>query len=109
MVLNNVNLIIRKREKIGIVGPNGSGKSTFCNLLTRIVTPSSGNIFINGIDYKTFTKESLRNKIILIPQEPYIFRDTLEQNLNPLGGEMKDTYGGIEVGAILKDKEKDAP
>jgi len=103
MVLNNVNLIIRRREKIGIVGPNGSGKSTFCNLLTRIITPSSGNIFINGIDYKTFTKESLRNKIILVPQEPYIFRGTFEENVTLFGSSAKKRCSSIDVKTILKE------
>jgi len=109
IVLNNVNLIIRRREKIGIVGPNGSGKSTFCNLLTRIITPSSGNIFINGIDYKTFTKESLRNKIILVPQEPYIFRGTLEENVTLFGSGAKKRCGSIDLETILKDKHCDIP
>jgi len=109
MVLNNVNLIIRRREKTGIVGPNGSGKSTFCNLLTRIITPSSGNIFINGIDYKTFTKESLRNKIILVPQEPYIFRGTLEENVTLFGSGAKKRYSSIDLETILKDKHCDIP
>ncbi|ACI18208.1 hypothetical protein COPRO5265_1572 [Coprothermobacter proteolyticus DSM 5265] len=104
MVLNNVNLIIRRREKIGIVGPNGSGKSTFCNLLMRIITPSRGNIFINGIDYKTFTKESLRNKIILVPQEPYIFSGTLEENVTLFGSGAKKRFGSIDVETILRNK-----
>jgi len=109
MVLNNVNLIIRRREKIGIVGPNGSGKSTFCNLLMRIITPSSGNIFINGIHYKTFTKESLRNKIILVPQEPYIFSGTLEENVTLFGSGAQKRFGTIDVETILKDKHRDIP
>jgi len=106
-LLRDVNMTIHRNEKIGIVGPNGSGKSTLCNLLTRIVTPTKGSILINGRAYTVFTKESLRSRIILIPQEPYIFRGTLEENLNPLGEKIKDSYGGIEVEAVIKDKEKD--
>jgi len=75
----------------------------------RIITPSSGNIFINGIDYKTFTKESLRNKIILVPQEPYIFSGTLEENVTLFRSGTKKRFGTIDVETILKDKHRDIP
>lgn len=80
-ILNNVNIVINKGEKIGIVGKSGSGKSTFLDLLMAFLKPSSGKIFIDDIELTNDFVNSWRSIIGYIPQNIFLFNDTIEQNI----------------------------
>lgn len=85
---NNVNqllagltLDIPSGSTIGIIGGTGSGKSTLVNLLPRFYDVSSGEILLNDVNIKKYNLESLRNVISIVPQNPTLFKGTIESNL----------------------------
>ncbi|MEN3046219.1 MAG: ABC transporter ATP-binding protein [Candidatus Hydrothermales bacterium] len=79
-VLKNINITIEPKKIIGITGKPGGGKSTLLYLLSRIYDPPDGTIFIDGIDIKNYRIEDLRENVILVEQEPFIFSATIKEN-----------------------------
>lgn len=80
-VLNNIDLVIHPNDTIGIVGASGSGKTTLLHLLSKIYKVDRDKIFVDGIDINDLTKDSIRNNIAVISQNPYIFNLTIQENL----------------------------
>lgn len=80
-IFNDLNLIINKMDKIGVRGENGSGKSTLSKLLVKLITNYDGNIYYNNLNYDNISSLALRQKVILIPSNPFIFNDTILNNI----------------------------
>ena len=80
-VLKDVSFKIDGAEVIGFVGKSGSGKSTIFSLLARFYDPTGGNILINGTDISELTEDDIRGNITPVLQDPYIFNDTVMNNL----------------------------
>lgn len=80
-VLKNINLKIPKGTTLGIIGATGAGKSTFINLIPRIWEATEGNIFIDGHNIKNIPLKLLRESIGIVPQESFLFSDTIEKNI----------------------------
>ncbi|AAT27997.1 ABC transporter ATP-binding protein [[Mycoplasma] mobile] len=80
-VLENINFKIHPNEKIGFVGKTGSGKSTLVNLFTRSYDVTNGEILLNNINIKEFTRESLNENISIATQKPSIFSGTIKSNI----------------------------
>lgn len=78
--INDFNIKFEPNKKIAIVGKSGQGKSTLFNLITRIFDPQEGEIFIDGVDIKDLSEESLRKNISIIRQEPFTFNRTIKEN-----------------------------
>lgn len=81
LVLKNINLIVKKGEVIAIVGPSGAGKSTLVDLVPRFYDPVEGNIFIDDINLKNVTQDSLRDLMGIVTQETILFNDTIAANI----------------------------
>jgi subfamily B ATP-binding cassette protein MsbA len=81
IVLENINMEFLPGKIYGLVGPLGVGKSTIFNLMTGILHPEKGNIFLGKINYRDIALDSLRMYIGYITQEDIIFNDTLLNNL----------------------------
>ena len=75
------NIRIKKGERWLITGSTGSGKSTWAQLLLRFYDPDSGTVSINGIDYRCYDLAALRNSIAYVPQDVFLFSDSIEANL----------------------------
>ncbi|NTW72209.1 MAG: ABC transporter ATP-binding protein, partial [Eubacteriaceae bacterium] len=80
-VLDGFNLSVRKGEKIALVGETGAGKSTVINLLCRFYEPSSGSIFIDGVDYRERSLEWLHSNLGYVLQSPHLFSGTVKENI----------------------------
>jgi len=79
--LKDVSLVARPGERIAIVGPSGAGKTTLINLIPRFYDPTGGAITIDGYDLRAVTLRSLRQQIGLVPQETFLFQDTIRENI----------------------------
>ena len=80
-ILDNISFNIPKSKKIAIVGRSGSGKSTLINLLPRFYEVSKGQIFIDDIDVLNISLKSLRELISIVPQDSFLFNDTIKNNI----------------------------
>ena len=79
--LNNFNLEIKKGEKVVIIGRTGSGKTTIAQLLLRLYDPVKGSISIDGMDLRELNLQDLRNQISYVPQDVFLFSDTVANNI----------------------------
>jgi ATP-binding cassette subfamily B protein len=80
-VLVDVDLHIDAGTRVAIVGETGSGKSTFAKLLTRLMDPVDGAVLLDGVDVRTIAPVSLRRSVVLVPQEGFLFDDTIAANV----------------------------
>ncbi len=80
-VLKNLNLKVNKNETLAIVGNSGGGKSTLVNLIPRFYDVSEGAIFIDGIDLKKYSIDSLRKNIAMVFQDNFLFSGTVKENI----------------------------
>ncbi|WP_430394074.1 lasso peptide biosynthesis B2 protein [Enterococcus faecalis] len=81
MILKEVTLRAEKGKRTAIVGPSGAGKSTLLQLIERFYDPDSGKIFVQGKDYRHYSREELRNFITYVEQDAPVISGTLRDNL----------------------------
>ena len=79
--IKNFNLLINKGDKIAIIGRTGSGKSTVAQLMLRMYDPQHGKIMYDGTDIKNIDLATLRSQISYVPQDVFLFSDTVENNI----------------------------
>jgi ATP-binding cassette, subfamily B, bacterial len=80
-VLHDVSVDIPPRSRVAVVGETGSGKTTFAKLLTRLMDPATGRVLIDGVDLREVSFDSLRERVVMVPQEGFLFDDTLGANV----------------------------
>ena len=80
-IVNNLSIKIDAGSTIGVIGGTGSGKSTLVNLLPRFYDVTSGEILINDVNIKKYSLKDLRDYISIVPQNPTLFKGTIESNL----------------------------
>ena len=80
-VLKNINFKLNAGMSLGIFGKTGAGKSSLVQLLCRLYEPSEGEIFINDISYKQIELNAYRKKIGYVPQDVFLFSDSIENNI----------------------------
>lgn len=90
MVLKNLSFVIKKGSKVTIAGRTGVGKTTLTNVLMKLYDIQSGQILIDGYDVSKISIKSLRDNISYISQNPYIFDDTLRNNITLGNDNIKD-------------------
>eukprot|EP00092_Neocalanus_flemingeri_P010518 GFUD01011332.1.p1 GENE.GFUD01011332.1~~GFUD01011332.1.p1 ORF type:complete len:1535 (+),score=298.00 GFUD01011332.1:327-4607(+) len=82
--LKGVSLQTKAAEKVGIVGRTGSGKSSLFHCLYRLTEIESGEVYIDTVNIKMLDLEELREQLVIIPQEPFLFSGTIRENLDPI-------------------------
>lgn len=80
-VLRNINLQIKDGETVAIVGPTGSGKTTLISLILRLYDPSQGAVRVGGCDVRELSLETLRSMVGLVPQDIFLFSETIRENI----------------------------
>ncbi len=80
-VLKDINLRIPAGSSLAIVGPTGSGKTTLVNLIPRIYDAAAGSVLIDGRPIREYALDSLRRQIGFVPQETFLFSDTIRENI----------------------------
>ena len=101
-VLRDIDLHIRSGETVALVGPTGAGKTTLVSLLLRFYDATQGRITIDGHDIREASLDSLAPLIGIVPQEPYLFSETLKENIRYNSAEATDedvTSAAKAVGA----------
>jgi ATP-binding cassette subfamily B protein len=80
-VLRDVSVAIAPRSRVAVVGETGSGKTTFARLLTRLMDPTSGRVLIDDVPLDTVRFSSLRERIVMVPQDGFLFDAGLGDNI----------------------------
>ncbi|MEM9517580.1 MAG: ABC transporter ATP-binding protein, partial [Actinomycetota bacterium] len=80
-VLSDVRLMIGDGERLALVGPTGAGKSTLAKLIARLYDPTQGAITFGGVDLRDATLASLRERIVVVPQEGFLFAGSVADNI----------------------------
>ena len=80
-VLNNLNLIIKKGEKIAIKGKTGTGKSTLINLILGLIEPTQGKLLIDGIEINSTNKKNWQKNIAIVPQNIFLNNSSILENI----------------------------
>jgi ATP-binding cassette subfamily B protein len=80
-ILRDVSLVAQPGQKIGLVGPTGAGKSTIINVITRYYDIEAGDVRLDGGSIYDVTQESLRERVGMVLQEPYLFSETVMANI----------------------------
>lgn len=80
-VLDDVDLALEPRSRVAVVGETGSGKTTFAKLLTRLMDPAAGRVLVDGVDLRSLSFSSLRSRIVMVPQDGFLFEGSIEANV----------------------------
>ncbi len=80
-VLHAVTLDIAPRSRVAVVGETGSGKTTFAKLLTRLMDPTRGSVLLSGIPLDQVRFDSLRSRVVMVPQDGFLFDTTIAENV----------------------------
>jgi len=101
VLVEDATFEVRSGETLAIVGPSGSGKTSLLRLLNRLDEPSSGTVFVDGVDYREIAPQELRRNLGMVMQRPYLFPGTVEENLlfGPL--QRRQVLTASEIGKLL--------
>jgi len=80
-VLQDINLTIKPGETVAVVGQTGAGKSSLTSLIARFYDVQKGEVLVDGYNVKNVTQNSLRKQIGIVPQDPFLFSGTIEENI----------------------------
>lgn len=103
-VLKNINLVVKRGERIGIIGGVGAGKTTLVNLISRLYNPQMGTIFLDGVEIWKFPLGELRKRIGMVFQKSFLFSQSIRENLE-WGDEMADLEKIREAASIAQMDE----
>lgn len=102
ILVEDASFTVRAGEVVAIVGPSGAGKSSLLRLLNRLDEPTSGTVYVEGIDYRQMAPPELRRKLGMVTQRPYLFPGTVERNLRFGPKQRGQTLSDEAVAALLE-------
>jgi len=94
-VLSNINFTLKRGETLGIIGKTGSGKSTLLQMIVRQLDPTSGEISYNSEDLKTINLIEYRKHLSVVPQDVFLFSDTIYNNI---------AFGALDFEAVTQEE-----
>jgi putative ABC transport system ATP-binding protein len=100
-LVNDITVQLRAGEVLAVVGPSGSGKSSFLRLLNRLDEPTSGTVFLEGIDYRELPPRELRRKVGMVTQRAFMFPGTVAQNLGFGPRQRGETLSDAQAGKLM--------
>jgi ATP-binding cassette subfamily B protein len=105
--LTDISFVVPQGQTLGVVGRTGSGKSTVCNLLLRIYEATEGEVLVDGRDVTVLTLASLRGSIGYVPQDTFLFSDTIRENIRFGASDAEDerVIEAARVAGILDEIE----
>ncbi|TYC24097.1 ABC transporter ATP-binding protein [Micromonospora sp. MP36] len=89
-VLHDVTLDIPAKSRVAVVGETGSGKTTFAKLLTRLMDPTDGEVLLSGVSLRQVRFDSLRSRVVMVPQDGFLFDATVGENVRFARPELTD-------------------
>jgi putative ABC transport system ATP-binding protein len=102
-VLADIDLALAPRSRVAVVGETGSGKTTFAKLLTRLMDPAAGRVLVDGVDLRELSFASLRARIVMVPQDGFLFEGSIADNVRfgrPSAGDDEVTLALTELGLL---------
>jgi ATP-binding cassette subfamily B protein len=99
-VLRHISITIGDGERLALVGPTGAGKSTLAKLIARLYDPTTGSIGFGGVDLRDGTVRSLRNRVVVVPQEGFLFGGSIADNVRIARSEATDDEVAEALAAI---------
>ena len=104
-ILKDINIKIPAGNTLGVIGHTGIGKSTLINLIPRIYDVNEGEILIDGINIKKIPLTVLRKSVGVVPQESFLFSDTLEKNITYSSDDInrEEAVNAAKIGGLYKD------
>ena len=96
-MLSDVSLVIPSGSRLALVGPTGAGKSTLAKLIARLYDPTAGSVSLAGVDLRDATHATLRSRVVVIPQEGFLFNASIRDNVRIA----RDGASDAEVDAAL--------
>jgi ATP-binding cassette, subfamily B, bacterial len=99
-VLSGVDLTIPARTRVAVVGETGSGKTTFAKLLTRLMDPVAGEVLLSGVQLPRIRFASLRSRVVMVPQDGFLFDGTVAENVRFARPELGDAELELAVGEL---------
>ena len=107
-VLQDINLCFESNCYNALVGASGSGKTSICNIVARFSNESGGEVLINNKDIREYTVASIREKLYAVPQDPVIYRGTLEDNIllgeEHLKNKLQETINMVCLEELVSEK-----
>ena len=104
-ILQGISAVVEPGQMLALVGPTGSGKSTLVDLLPRMFDPPPGSVLVDGVDVREIPLDILRGAIGYVPQEPFLFSDSIAGNVafGAVDGDERAVTDAVEVARLDKD------
>jgi putative ABC transport system ATP-binding protein len=100
-IVDGVSIEVPEGDVLAILGPSGSGKSSFLRLLNRLDEPTSGTVYLDGIDYRAIAPRELRRRVGMVLQTAFLFPGTVAENVRFGPAHRGETIRDADVGRLL--------